>query len=114
MGIILGVMNLKDIFDDQYYDHLDGGILEGIKMFNNDSMSTYIRIKKILIVILSTQKFKTKKVKTIYDYYISTKRIIDIEKFDSNVLNIFSHKVLHMIRNNKIGWEKWFPIMSII
>ena len=35
MGIILGVMNLKDIFDDHYYDHLDGGILEVGKMFNN-------------------------------------------------------------------------------
>ena len=37
MGIILGIMNLKDIFDDKYYNHLDGGILEGIgKIFNQD------------------------------------------------------------------------------
>tara|TARA_Y100001934_G_C12331457_1_gene765314 strand:+ start:328 stop:1800 length:1473 start_codon:yes stop_codon:yes gene_type:complete len=112
MGIILGVMNLKDIFDYHYYDHLDGGILEGIgKMFNNDSkVYVYPYKENINSDFINSKNLKIhKKVKTIYDYYISTKRIIDIENFDTNVLSIFSHKVLHMIRNNKIGWEKMVP-----
>lgn len=112
MGIILGVMNLKDIFDDKYYDHLDGGILEGIgKMFNTDSkvyVYPYKENKKSNII--NSKKLKiNRKIKNIFDYYISTKKIVDIEKFDENVLNIFSHKVLHMIRNNKKGWESLVP-----
>ena len=56
------------------------------------------------------QKIKiSKKIKNIYDYYISSKKIIDIEDYDQEVLNIFSHKVLHMIRNNKHGWENMVP-----
>ena len=112
MGIILGVMNLKDIFDDKYYKHLDGGILEGIgKMFNNDS-KVYIypyKENKKSNIIKSKNLQVSKKIKPLYDYYISTKRIVDIEDFDENVLNIFSHKVLHMIKNNKEGWEKLVP-----
>ncbi len=112
MGIILGVMNLKDIFDDQYYKNLHGGILEGIgKMFNNDSkVYVYPYKENHSSHLIQSKNLKVnKKIKNIYDYYISNKRIIDIEKFDENVLNIFSHKVLHMIRNNKSGWEKLVP-----
>ena len=37
MGIILGVPNLKQIFEEKYYRHLSGGILEAFgRMFNRD------------------------------------------------------------------------------
>ena len=112
MGVILGIMNLKDIFDQKYYDHLEGGILEGIgKMFNNDSKVYVYPYKESKNSELSNSKnIKiSKKIKNIYDYYISSKKIIDIEDYDQEVLNIFSHKVLHMIRNNKHGWENMVP-----
>ena len=37
IGIILGLTNLKEIFEAKFYRHLNGGILEGVgKMFNRD------------------------------------------------------------------------------
>ena len=37
MGIIIGVPNLKQIFEEKYYRHLSGGILEAFgRMFNRD------------------------------------------------------------------------------
>ena len=37
MGIIMGVPNLKQIFEEKYYRHLSGGILEAFgRMFNRD------------------------------------------------------------------------------
>ena len=80
-------------------------------MFNNDAkvyIYPYKENKNSNLIQSKNLKIK-RKIKNIYDYYISTKRIVDIEKFDENVLNIFSHKVLHMIRNNKSGWEKLVP-----
>ena len=98
MGIILGVMNLKDIFSAKYYDNLSGGVLEGIgKMFNND-VKVYVypyQENKNSNLIQSRNLKIDKKIKTIYEYYLKNKRIVDIENFDSNVLGIFSHKVLH-------------------
>ena len=78
MGIILGVMNLKDIFDDHYYDHLDVGILEGIgKMLNNNyKVYVYPYKENINSDFINSKNLKVhKKVKTIYDYYISTKEL---------------------------------------
>ena len=112
MGLILGVMNLKDIFDEKYYNNLNGGVLEGIgKMFNNDLkvyVYPYQENKKTKLIQSKNLKID-KKIKTIYDYYIANKRIVDIDRFDHKVLGIFSHKVLHMIRNNKSGWEELVP-----
>ncbi len=112
MGIILGVMNLKDIFSAKYYHNLSGGVLEGIgKMFNND-VKVYVypyQENKSSDLIQSRDLKIDKKIKTIYEYYLKNNRIVDIENFDYNVLGIFSHKVLHMIRNNKTGWEKLVP-----
>jgi hypothetical protein len=32
MGLAMGVNNLVDIFDEKYYRHLSGGILEALKI----------------------------------------------------------------------------------
>ena len=112
MGIILGVKNLKDIFDDKYYNHLNGGVLEGVgKMFNQD-LKVYVypyRESKKNDLINAKNLELHKKIKPLYDYYLSNNRIVDIQKFDENILSIFSYKVLHMIKNNKPGWEKLVP-----
>jgi len=112
MGIILGIMNLKDIFDEKYYDHLDGGILEGIgKMFNQD-LKVYVypyhsEKSKKLFTIKNIEI--DSKIKPLYDFYVSNKRLIDIKGYQKEFLNIFSNRVLTMIRTNKDGWENLVP-----
>ena len=111
MGIILGIMNLKDIFDDKYYNHLDGGILEGIgKMFNQDLKVYVYPYNAGGTEILSTKNLEIdSKIKPLYDYYVKNKRLVDIKGYQKEYLDIFSNKVLYMIRNNKVGWEKLVP-----
>ena len=112
MGIILGVMNLKDIFNEKYYKHLDGGILEGIgKMFNQD-LKVYVypyksEKNKDLITIKSISV--DSRIKPLFDFYISNKRLVDIQGYQKDFLNIFSNKVLSMIKTNKNGWENLVP-----
>ncbi len=113
MGIILGIMNLKDIFDDKYYKHLDGGILEGIgKMFNQD-LKVYVypynnKVKDQKIMTIKNIEIDSK-IKPLYDFYVSNKRLIDIKGYREEFLNIFSNKVLTMIKSNKKGWEDLVP-----
>tara|TARA_B100001029_G_C15058551_1_gene456430 strand:+ start:502 stop:1965 length:1464 start_codon:yes stop_codon:yes gene_type:complete len=112
MGIILGIMNLKDIFDEKYYDHLDGGILEGIgKMFSQDlKVYVYPYLSEKSKKLITTQNIEVDaKIKPLYDFYLSNKRIIDIKGYQKEFLNIFSNKVLTMIRTNKNGWESLVP-----
>ena len=60
--------------------------------------------------LITTQNIEVDaKIKPLYDFYVSNKRIIDIKGYQKEFLNIFSNKVLTMIRTNKNGWESLVP-----
>ena len=111
MGIIMGVPNLKQIFEEKYYRHLSGGILEAFgRMFNRDLkiyLYPYQKQKKGEITNSKNINIHPR-FRSLYDYLIFNQRIIDIE-YDPEVLNIFSPVVLRMIKNGISGWEDMVP-----
>jgi len=112
LGVILGVTNLQEIFDAKFYRHLNGGILEGIgKMFNRDIKVYVYPYKPDNNTSLKTSKNLSiqPRIKPLYDFFLFNKRIIDLNNYNSDYLNIFSRKVLNMIKEDKMGWEKMVP-----
>ena len=111
MGIIMGVPNLKQIFEEKYYRHLSGGILEAFgRMFNRD-LKIYLypyQKQKEGEITNSKNIIIHPRFRSLYDYLIFNQRIIDIE-YDPKVLNIFSPVVLRMIKNGISGWEDMVP-----
>ena len=111
MGIIMGVPNLKQIFEEKYYRHLSGGILEAFgRMFNRDlKIYLYPYQKQKEGEITNSKNINIHpRFRSLYDYLIFNQRIIDIE-YDPQVLNIFSPVVLRMIKNGISGWEDMVP-----
>jgi hypothetical protein len=49
------------------------------------------------------------RLRPLYDYLLSNKRMVDIDTYDPSVLHIFSVAVLKMIREGKPGWESMVP-----
>jgi hypothetical protein len=47
--------------------------------------------------------------KNLFKFFKDNKKIIDIENFDSSLLNVFSNEVLQDIKNSKKGWEDKLP-----
>ena len=112
LGIILGLTNLQEIFDAQYYRNLDGGILEGIgKMFNRDIKVYVYPYKPDSKSSLKTSKniIIQPRIKPLYDFFLFNKRIVDLKDYKEEYLSIFSRKVLKMIKKDKTGWEKMVP-----
>lgn len=111
MGIILGVPNLKQIFEEKYYRHLSGGILEAFgRMFNRDLKVYLYPYQKQKDGELTNSKNLQihPRFRPLYEYLIYNNRIVDIG-YDSKVLHIFSPIVLRMIKNGIIGWENLVP-----
>ena len=111
MGIIMGVPNLKQIFEEKYYRHLSGGILEAFgRMFNRDlKIYLYPYQKQKEGQITNSKNINIHpRFRSLYEYLIFNQRIIDIE-YDPKVLNIFSPVVLRMIKNGISGWEDMVP-----
>ena len=112
LGLAMGVNNLVDIFDEKYYRHLSGGILEAFgKLFFKD-LKVYLypmRDPETGEYTTSENLKVHPRMKELYKFFKYNGKVVDIEDFNENILNIFSREVLSMIENNEPGWEEMLP-----
>ena len=112
MGLTLGVNNMIDIFDEKYYRHLSGGILEAFgKLFFKDlKVYLYPMLNPKTGEYTNSENLKVHpRMKELYKFFKYNGKVVDIEDFDKDHLNIFSRAVLKMIKNKQEGWEKLLP-----
>ncbi len=112
MGLILGVDNLVDMFEEQYYRNLNGGILEAFGIIFTRDIKFYLYPYKPndKSELLDSNNIPIHpRVKDLYNYLHSNGRIEDLD-FNPEVLNIFSREVLKKIKACEEGtWEHMVP-----
>jgi hypothetical protein len=111
MGLALGVNNLIDVFDEKYYRHLSGGILEAFgKLFYRDLKVFLYPMEDEFGNVINSQNLKVHpRMKELYKFFAYNGKVIDITDFEKGNLKIFSRKVLKMISENQSGWEELLP-----
>ncbi|WP_310556112.1 TonB-dependent receptor [Flavobacterium sp.] len=111
MGLALGVNNLIDVFDEKYYRHLSGGILEAFgKLFYRDLKVFLYPMEDEDGNVINSQNLKVHpRMKELYKFFAYNGKVIDITDFEKDNLKIFSRKVLKMISENQTGWEELLP-----
>ncbi|MDX5326285.1 MAG: TonB-dependent receptor [Bacteroidota bacterium] len=112
MGLIMGVNNLVEIFNEKYYRNLNGGILEAFgKIFSKDvKIYVYPYKPSDEAPLINAEQLKVHpRLKPIYDYLIYNHRIQNIEDYDPRILHIFSREILRMIKDGEEGWEDSLP-----
>lgn len=111
MGLAMGVNNLVDIFDEKYYRHLSGGILEAFgKLFYRDlKVFLYPMVGEEGEIINSENLKVHPRMKELYKFFKFNGKVVDINDFDPHTLEVFSREVLKMINSGKPGWEEMLP-----
>ena len=112
MGLAMGVNNLVDIFDEKYYRHLSGGILEAFgKLFFKDLKVYLYPLKdKETGQITTSDNLKVHpRMKELYKFFKYNGKVVDITNYDPNILDVYSREVLQMIAEGKSGWEDMLP-----
>lgn len=112
MGLAMGVYNLIQIFDEKYYRNLSGGILEAFgKLFFKDlKIYLYPLIDEKTGEVITSENLKVHpRMKELYKFFKYNGKVVDIENYDKDILNIFSRKVLKMIAKGEEGWEEMLP-----
>ena len=111
LGLSMGVNNFVEIFDEQYYQDLGGGILEAFgKMFyNNLKVYLYPMHDDKGNIINSTNLKLHPRMKDFYKFFKYNGKVVDIFDFDENYLDIFSRKILQQIRDGESDWEEHLP-----
>ena len=112
MGLILGVDSLIDMFEEQYYRNLNGGIMEAFGVIVTRDIKFYLYPYKPndKAKLLNSSNIPIHpRVKDIYNYLHSNGRIEDLA-YNPDVLGIFSKEVLQKIKDKKDGsWEDCVP-----
>ncbi|WP_291871324.1 TonB-dependent receptor [Maribacter sp.] len=112
IGLTMGVNNLVDIFDEKYYRHLSGGILEAFgKLFFKD-LQVYLYPMKNTETgqIMTSNNVKVHpRMKELYKFFKYNGKVMDIFDYDPEIMDIFSRDVLKKIINNEEGWEEMLP-----
>lgn len=112
MGLSMGVKTFVDLFNEKYYRHLSGGILEAFgKLFFKD-LKIYLHPLKdpeTGEIITSENLQVHPRMKELYKFFKDNGRVVDITDYNPEILDIFSREVHQMIREGKPGWEEMLP-----
>jgi len=112
IGVAMGVNNLLDVFDENYYKNLSGGILEAFGKFFRQDMRVYLYPYKDpeSHELLTADNLKVKdSLKELYKYFKHNNRIVDIKNYNPDYSEIYSRIILEKIANHIPGWEKEVP-----
>lgn len=111
MGLAMGVNNLVDIFDEKYYRHLSGGILEAFgKLFYRDLKVFLYPMKDENGGVIDSENLKVHpRMKELYKFFKFNGKVVDIDIANQKNLEIYSRQVLKMISKGIIGWEEMLP-----
>ncbi|MDT0539579.1 MULTISPECIES: TonB-dependent receptor [Croceitalea] len=112
IGLTMGVNNLVDVFDEKYYRHLSGGILEAFgKLFFKD-LKVYLYPMKDANTgqIMTSNNVKVHpRMKELYKFFKYNNKVMDIIDYDPDIMDIFSREVLKRITKGEEGWEQMLP-----
>ncbi len=112
LGLIIGLNNLSQIFDESYYQNLKGGILESFsRLFGSD-----VRLLVYPIMDTETGKLKTSEsfepadhLKSLYQFFVDNGKISSIPGAKTENLHIISDDVLKLIAAGSAEWESMVP-----
>jgi len=111
MGLAMGVNNFIPIFDEKYYRHLSGGILEAFgKLFYRDlKVFLYPMLDENEKIINSENLKVHPRMKELFKFFKFNGKVVDIENYNLENLKIFSRDVLKKIQTNEENWEDTLP-----
>jgi hypothetical protein len=112
IGIALGVPTLLQVFQQKYYDHLEGGILEAFgRLFKND-LRLYVcpMLDPDSGELVTVHNVKVQEnLRNLYLHLLENNLIRELGGIDRADLSIFSQDVLAKIRKGDSDWENLVP-----
>ena len=136
IGVAMGINNLLEIFNEKYYESLEGGILESFGRLFRHSVKLYIYpmrqdayahfisgeaepsvspsspaaasfASQVLINAKNVQVVDH--LRNLYNHLLENHYIEMLVGYDESILHIFSRDVLRRLKENDASWEKMVP-----
>ncbi|MBU6280904.1 TonB-dependent receptor [bacterium] len=112
IGLVLGAGSLRDLFDEQFYRELDGGILESFgRLFKND-LKVYVyplRDPRTGQLVRVENLEVAPHLRKLYEYLVGRGCIEQLENFRPELLHIYARGVLERIAEGDPAWQDMVP-----
>ena len=137
IGVALGVNNLLEVFNEKYYETLEGGILESFGRLFRNAVKLYVypmhgaaferfvdqlqevpptrqtqvaRSSSAREVLIKANNVQVpRNLTNLYEHLLENNYIESIRGFDESILDIFSRDVLKKIKDHDSSWETMVP-----
>ena len=113
LGIVIGVLEFLEIINEKFYQNQDGRLLvafgelftRNIKIFVYPALQDNESKK-----LLTAQNLPVPQgIKFLYKHLLDSKQVVEVENYNPDLLHIFPHEVLMMIKEGKEGWQNMIP-----
>lgn len=112
IGIILGILNIVELFNEKYYNNAAGELLHyfGEIFMRNTKMLVYpYQPDKDQPVIATNNLRVPDSLFQLFKHLRNNGFLVDLKGYDKSVLQIFSPRVIAMIKSGEPGWEEMVP-----
>jgi hypothetical protein len=131
IGLVMGLNNLADIFKEEYYAKLDGGILEAFGVLFKENVKIYSypiehenfeRYRKQMGrgdnvetevdddgLVTIDNLLVAPNLRNLYKYVRENGFLVSIEDCDRNNMHLFSRDILERVKTRSDGWKESLP-----
>jgi hypothetical protein len=137
VGVAMGINNLLEVFNEKYYENLDGGILESFgRLFKNliklyiypmrksaydrycssnptacpiPALGTSLHPMATDVWVTAINLQVQMHLRNLYAHLLENHYLAPIVGYDSSIMEIFSRDVLNKIQTGTPGWERMLP-----
>jgi hypothetical protein len=112
IALTMGAASLRELFDEKYYDRLEGGILESFgRLFKNDlRLYIYPLLDGKTGNLTTVENLEVApRLRKLYGYLVDNAFIRQLENFNRDFLHIFSRDALLKIESGDPTWESMVP-----
>ncbi len=112
IGLVMGLRTLREVFQEEYYRDLEGGILEALgRLFKND-LKLYVHPQKDRdsgALVTAEMLSVAQHLRHLYAYLIENRFIEGLQGVNEAYLSIFPQDVLTKIQSGDPAWEAMVP-----
>jgi hypothetical protein len=110
IGIVLSAHDFGPLFDQSYYEGLEGGILAAMGKLFSDDTNIFVYPAKIEGEIVTLENVKVPdNITYLLKHLVSNKSLVAIENYNQENLHILARELVKQLPNGRGDWEQCLP-----
>lgn len=110
IGIVLSVLDFDYLFNEQYYEGLEGGILEAMGKLFPDNTQVYVYPTKTDGELISLDNIRVPEhLRFLLRHLVSNRLMIASDQYDERHLHISARRIAEEIPGGRGEWEEQLP-----